>query len=120
MNNSKAPTLFIDEQRGGHDVVPGRVATELPNHITHADAKHGVQQLYDKAEGTPGDVAEIIGFILSRPRRLAINEILLRRSLPQRRCGWRRLWVPLRSSGSTASLHSTFTERPTTRKNSGG
>jgi NADP-dependent 3-hydroxy acid dehydrogenase YdfG len=59
-------------------VEPGVVATELPNHITHADTKQSVQQLYDKAEVTPEDVAEIIGFILSRPRRLAINEILLR------------------------------------------
>ena len=59
-------------------VEPGVVATELPNHITHADTKHGVQQLYDKAEVTAADVAEIIAFILSRPRRLAINEILLR------------------------------------------
>jgi len=50
------------------------VATELPNHITHADTRQGVQQLYDKAE----DIAEIIAFILNRPRHLAINEILLR------------------------------------------
>jgi NADP-dependent 3-hydroxy acid dehydrogenase YdfG len=41
-------------------------------------ARQGVQQLYDKAEVTAEDVAEIIAFILSRPRRLAINEILLR------------------------------------------
>jgi NADP-dependent 3-hydroxy acid dehydrogenase YdfG len=40
--------------------------------------RQGVQQLYDKAEVTAADVAEIIAFILSRPRRLAINEILLR------------------------------------------
>ena len=59
-------------------VEPGVVATELPNHITHADTRQGVQQLYDKAEVTAEDVAEIIAFILSRPRRLAINEILLR------------------------------------------
>jgi NADP-dependent 3-hydroxy acid dehydrogenase YdfG len=59
-------------------VEPGVVATELPNHIAHADTKQGVQQLYDKAEVTAEDVAEIIAFILSRPRRLAINEILLR------------------------------------------
>ena len=59
-------------------IEPGVVATELPNHITHADTKQGVQQLYDKAEVTAADVAEIIAFILSRPRRLAINEILLR------------------------------------------
>ena len=79
-------------------VEPGVVATELPNHITHADTRQGVQQLYDKAEVTAEDVAEIIAFILSRPRRLAINEILLRPHAPQRgraghrlhpRRGWR-------------------------------
>jgi NADP-dependent 3-hydroxy acid dehydrogenase YdfG len=59
-------------------VEPGVVATELPDHTTHADTRQGVQQLYDKAEVTAEDVAEIIAFILSRPRRLAINEILLR------------------------------------------
>ena len=41
-------------------VEPGVVATELPNHITHADTKQGVQQLYDKAEVTAEDIAEII------------------------------------------------------------
>jgi len=59
-------------------IEPGVVATELPNHITHTDTRQGVQQLYSKAEVTAEDVAEIIAFILSRPRRLAINEILLR------------------------------------------
>jgi NADP-dependent 3-hydroxy acid dehydrogenase YdfG len=59
-------------------IEPGVVATELPSHITHAATRQGVQQLYDKAEVTAEDVAEIIAFILSRPRRLAINEILLR------------------------------------------
>ena len=59
-------------------IEPGIVATELPNHITDTDTRQGVQQLYDKAEVTAEDVAEIIAFILSRPRRLAINEILLR------------------------------------------
>jgi NADP-dependent 3-hydroxy acid dehydrogenase YdfG len=59
-------------------VEPGVVATELPTHITHADTKQGVQQVYDQAEVTADDVAEIIAFILSRPRRLVINEVLLR------------------------------------------
>jgi NADP-dependent 3-hydroxy acid dehydrogenase YdfG len=59
-------------------IEPGVVATELPTHITHADTKEGIQKLYDQAEVTANDVAEIIAFVLSRPRRLAINEILLR------------------------------------------
>ena len=59
-------------------IEPGVVATELPNHITHAETKQGVDRLYSKAEVTADDVAEIIAFTISRPRRLAINEILLR------------------------------------------
>jgi NADP-dependent 3-hydroxy acid dehydrogenase YdfG len=67
------------------------MAHEVPNitlnngvEITHTDTRQGVQQLYDKAEVTAEDVAEIIAFILSRPRRLAINEILLRPAGQQR------------------------------------
>jgi hypothetical protein len=32
------------------------VATELPDHITHAATRQGAQQLYDKAEVTAEDV----------------------------------------------------------------
>jgi NADP-dependent 3-hydroxy acid dehydrogenase YdfG len=59
-------------------IEPGVVATELPTHITHPQTKEGVQKLYDQAQVTADDVAEIIAFVLSRPRRLAINEVLVR------------------------------------------
>jgi NADP-dependent 3-hydroxy acid dehydrogenase YdfG len=59
-------------------IEPGVVATELPNHITHDETRQGVQQLYSQAEVTAGDIAEVIAFTLSRPRHLAINEVLLR------------------------------------------
>ena len=59
-------------------IEPGVVATELPTHITHPQTKVGVQQLYDKAEVTAADIAEVIAFVLARPRRLVINEVLLR------------------------------------------
>lgn len=59
-------------------IEPGVVATELPDHITHEETRQGVQAMYSKAEVTAGDIAEIIAFTLSRPRHLAINEILLR------------------------------------------
>ncbi len=61
-------------------IEPGVVATELPNHITHNETRQGVQQLYCQAEVTADDIAEVIGFVLSRPRHLAINEVLLRPS----------------------------------------
>ena len=59
-------------------IEPGVVATELPGHITHGETRQGVQALYDQAEVTAADIAEVISFALSRPRHLAINEILLR------------------------------------------
>jgi NADP-dependent 3-hydroxy acid dehydrogenase YdfG len=59
-------------------IEPGVVATELPNHITHEETRQGVQALYGQSEVTDDDIAEIIAFTLSRPRRLAINEVLLR------------------------------------------
>ena len=37
-----------------------------------------MQKGYDAATVQPEEVAEIIAFALSRPRHLAINEILLR------------------------------------------
>ena len=59
-------------------IEPGVVDTELPTHITHAQTREGVGRLYDQAEVTADDIAEVIAFALSRPRRLAVNEILLR------------------------------------------
>jgi NADP-dependent 3-hydroxy acid dehydrogenase YdfG len=59
-------------------IEPGVVATELPDHITHDETRQGVQQLYSQAQVTAEDVAEVITFVLNRPRHLAINEVLLR------------------------------------------
>jgi len=59
-------------------IEPGVVATELPDHITHADTRQVVQEMYSHAAVTADDIAEVIAFALSRPRHLAINEVLLR------------------------------------------
>jgi NADP-dependent 3-hydroxy acid dehydrogenase YdfG len=59
-------------------IEPGVVATELPGHITHAQTREGVQALYDQAQVSAADIAEIIAFVLSRPRHLAIHEVLVR------------------------------------------
>ncbi len=59
-------------------IEPGAVATELPTHITHEATRQGAEQLYSHVEVTAEDIAEVIAFALSRPRRLAIHEILLR------------------------------------------
>jgi NADP-dependent 3-hydroxy acid dehydrogenase YdfG len=59
-------------------IEPGVVDTELPTHITHEATRKTVQQGYDVATVKPEEIAEVIAFALSRPRHLAINEILLR------------------------------------------
>ncbi|MFK0100184.1 SDR family oxidoreductase [Streptomyces sp. NPDC091040] len=59
-------------------IEPGVVDTELPTHITHEATREAVQKGYDTATVKPEEVAEVIAFVLSRPRHLAINEILLR------------------------------------------
>ena len=59
-------------------IEPGVVATELPTHITHADTNAAVNEMYSHAEVTADDIAEVVAFAISRPRHLAINEILLR------------------------------------------
>jgi len=59
-------------------IEPGAVATELTDHITHAGAKQGAEHLYQQLAITAEDIAEIIAFAVTRPRRLTINEILVR------------------------------------------
>lgn len=59
-------------------IEPGVVDTELPAHITHQQTREAVQKGYDVATVKPEEIAEVIAFVLSRPRHLAIHEILLR------------------------------------------
>lgn len=59
-------------------IEPGVVDTELPTHITHEQTREAVQKGYDAATVKPEEVAEVIAFVLARPRHLAINEVLLR------------------------------------------
>jgi NADP-dependent 3-hydroxy acid dehydrogenase YdfG len=59
-------------------IEPGAVATELTDHITHPDAKQSAEQLYQQLAITAEDVADVIAFAVTRPRRMTLNEILLR------------------------------------------
>jgi NADP-dependent 3-hydroxy acid dehydrogenase YdfG len=56
-------------------IEPGAVATELTNHITDPAAKQGAEQLYQQLAITAEDVAEVIAFAVTRPRRMTLNEI---------------------------------------------
>jgi NADP-dependent 3-hydroxy acid dehydrogenase YdfG len=61
-------------------IEPGAVATELTDHITDREAKDRAEQFYEQVAITAADVAEVIAFAIARPRRLTLNEILLRPS----------------------------------------
>jgi NADP-dependent 3-hydroxy acid dehydrogenase YdfG len=59
-------------------IEPGAVATELTDHITHAGAKLAAEQMYRAVAILPQDIAEVIAFAVGRPRRVSLNEILIR------------------------------------------
>ena len=59
-------------------IEPGAVATELTDHITHAETKAAAEQMYEATAIAPQDIAEIIAFAVSRPRSVSLNEILVR------------------------------------------
>jgi NADP-dependent 3-hydroxy acid dehydrogenase YdfG len=58
-------------------VEPGAIATELSDHITHADSKRAAKDYLDVAI-PPHDIADVIAFAVSRPQRVTLNEILVR------------------------------------------
>ena len=55
----------------------GAIATELSDHITHAESKRAAKEYLDMAI-PPHDIADVIAFAVSRPRRMTLNEILVR------------------------------------------
>jgi NADP-dependent 3-hydroxy acid dehydrogenase YdfG len=59
-------------------IEPGAVATELTDHITHAAAKQATEEFVHGLAIPPEDIAEVIAFAVSRPRRMTVNEILVR------------------------------------------
>jgi NADP-dependent 3-hydroxy acid dehydrogenase YdfG len=59
-------------------IEPGAVATELTDHITHANSKRAAQEATTAAHIEPKDIAEVIAFAVSRPQRVALSEILVR------------------------------------------
>ena len=59
-------------------IEPGAVATELTDHITHPGARQAAEQMYQQLAITAEDIAEVIAFAVTRPRRMTVNEILVR------------------------------------------
>jgi NADP-dependent 3-hydroxy acid dehydrogenase YdfG len=59
-------------------VEPGAVATELAGHNRPEVRETMMARFRDMERMEATDIAELIGFIVSRPRRVAINEVLIR------------------------------------------
>ena len=59
-------------------IEPGAVATELTDHITNPGVRQAAEQMYEQLAITADDIAEVIAFAVTRPRRMTLNEILVR------------------------------------------
>lgn len=60
-------------------VEPGAVDTELASHNTDPEVVARLQQRFGSIERlTASDIAEVIVFMVTRPRRMAVNEVLVR------------------------------------------
>lgn len=57
---------------------PGAIDTELPQHITDADLKNGMDKLYDAVAVPAERMAEIIAFAIDMPQDTTMNEIIVR------------------------------------------
>lgn len=57
---------------------PGAVATELTHHMSDAAKDSFKRRFADTEQLESEDIAEIVAFIVTRPRRVAINELLVR------------------------------------------
>lgn len=64
-------------------IEPGYVATDLPTHITDSAARESTEELYSHITVTPEDIAGVIVFALAQPRRMGVNEIVVRPSNQQ-------------------------------------
>jgi NADP-dependent 3-hydroxy acid dehydrogenase YdfG len=58
-------------------IEPGAIATELSDHITHGDSKKAAKEFLNSAI-PPSDIADVIAFAVSRPKRVTLNEVLVR------------------------------------------
>ena len=65
-------------------VEPGAVDTELPAH-NRPEIRAGIDETFSGVERlTPEDIADAIAYIVTRPRHVAVNELLIRPTEQQR------------------------------------
>ncbi len=60
------------------EVEPGAVATEFRNHLREEEGQQFLRRLAGIERLTAEDIADAIGYIVTRPRRVAVNELLVR------------------------------------------
>jgi NADP-dependent 3-hydroxy acid dehydrogenase YdfG len=61
-------------------IEPGTVATELASHLRDGVREAVAQQVKDMEPLLPQDIADAVSYIVTRDRRVAVNEILVRAS----------------------------------------
>ena len=62
-------------------IEPGAVETELPDHITDEEASQGLSSLLEQLDPLQAeDIANAIVYVVTQPKRVSINEILIRPS----------------------------------------
>jgi NADP-dependent 3-hydroxy acid dehydrogenase YdfG len=59
-------------------ISPGAVATELPNSISEPDVAEGFQKFYEEFAIPADSFARAVGFAISQPEEVDVNEILFR------------------------------------------
>jgi NADP-dependent 3-hydroxy acid dehydrogenase YdfG len=59
-------------------VEPGIAATELQSHVREEVRQQSLQRFASVEPLAAEDIAEVIAYIVTRPRRVAINEVLIR------------------------------------------
>ena len=59
-------------------VEPGAVDTELMSHVRAEVREQAAQRFANVEKLVANDIAEVIAFVVTRPRRVAINEVLVR------------------------------------------
>jgi NADP-dependent 3-hydroxy acid dehydrogenase YdfG len=62
-------------------IEPGAVETELPDHITDEEASQDLSSLLEQLDPLQAeDIANAIVYVVTQPKRVSINEILIRPS----------------------------------------
>ncbi|HVX19156.1 MAG TPA: hypothetical protein VHA73_14085 [Acidimicrobiales bacterium] len=59
-------------------VEPGAVDTELPTHLSEAALANMAQRFGNVERLAATDIADAITFVVTRPRHMAVNEVLIR------------------------------------------